>query len=179
MKSDTIIVLAAVAAGGYLLYRSTSGIFGQISAAGQGATERITETYEAVTPVYVERQVLQEEQKLLKQAGSTARTEIAQDVKTTRATITGESKITALKQAQPEDTQRYIEYGTTVGEYIKKIFIPTVEVASQRRQAISNIFKSATKKLLFPKKIIGTAVKIATSPLGLLNPFTTYKLFKV
>lgn len=183
MRNSTILMIAAVAAGGYLIYKLSKPITSAVSdvasvtqpiaagahllaqpieATAQGASERIERTFERVTPIYVERQASKEEEKLLKQQGETSRTAITEEGKTARTeattttktlktTTTEGAKQSAITAGAQVEAERYTEYGVGVGSYLKKVFMPTADVAQERRQSAAATIKAVVSA---PAKII-------------------------
>ena len=65
-----------------------------------------------------------------------------------------ETTAQSLQANKAETTARKTEYGATIGQYLQKTFMPTKEVAQERRQAVASTVKKAYTSVvnLFTKK---------------------------
>jgi hypothetical protein len=92
----------------------------------------------------------------------------------------------ALVNLTPETVQRKTEYGTTVGQFLEKTFMPTASVAQERRDTaatavksiVNTVSSSASKALTAAKNTASSAVKAATSTVGKLASSVTSLLSK-
>jgi len=158
MKTKSLVALGLLGIGAYALFKkggllsTFSAITLPATAYGKTKSEEIEATGAATLPVKVEIALTREERKLRREEGKHEREEIRQsskterfrekeETRTERTTIMEKAKQLALRENQAETQQRYIEYGTSFGEWFKKMFLPTASVAEARRSKVLNAFR--------------------------------------
>jgi len=191
MKSDTLFTLGAVAIGGYAVYRLLSPVEETAKQIGSGIGTAFQETgsaigevtkgisspfeyvdtaisgaaksrslksdiarrgYEAAAPYSIATQVSKTKSKSIKQDKKTQFVE--QDYNTT---------MIAQGRNFSEQAQRKTEYGSSLKEYGAKMFLPTTDVAQERRIAASKTLK---KVVSAPAKVVVAAKDKAKSLLS-------------
>jgi hypothetical protein len=184
MKTKDIIIIAVVGFLGYTAF--SKGLFS--SKVTEATQDMKVSAIQAKTPVYVEKEVQEQENKLLrrentaeriekrivKNEGQTEREQIQQDTKTAtyqadkvykvnKNALKNNAKSTANIANQAEETQRYTEYGTSAKGFLKKTFMPTTDVAQDRRdavvQGVTKIVDSVKGKIEDVKENISTKTK--------------------
>lgn len=93
----------------------------------------------------------------------TDRTLRKEQTKTEVSSIKNASTVAAAKANAAEDTARKTEYGSSVGEYLKKTFLPTKEVAQERRESAANTLKSIASNV---KSAASSTVSKVTSSIS-------------